>query len=316
MIKPFPKPSTKRPRLPRRNAVTIIAGFKSYEGVVLCADTQETVEHAKRHVPKLRFEPHKYKSLDSSEVHDSNLAAAFCGAGEGPFIDKLVEEAWKRAEPATSLGDACTEIETSIKQQYRDFGRIYQRGMCPEVQLIFGVKMDGDSKLFTAMGPIVNERQGYDSGGVGHYMADFLARRMYKDYLTLHQCVILAAYILFQSKEHVEGCGGDSQIAVLRENGASGSVNWSRIKAITTLLDSADSEVGTLLLHSANLELEDKNFKETIDLTITLLDTFRSNQRDEIAKWNGVFNIFGGDKKYDYFGLPMPSDDQKSEPDK
>ena len=37
--------------------MTIIAGFKCSEGIVICADTQETIGTSKRSVPKLRFEP-------------------------------------------------------------------------------------------------------------------------------------------------------------------------------------------------------------------------------------------------------------------
>ena len=44
-------------RLPERRTVTIIAGFRSTLGVVLCSDTQETIEFAKRHVAKLKVYP-------------------------------------------------------------------------------------------------------------------------------------------------------------------------------------------------------------------------------------------------------------------
>jgi 20S proteasome alpha/beta subunit len=249
----YPEPLNKYPfdktkRLSgRRKAVTIIAGFKSYEGIVLCADTQETLEHSKRNIPKLRFEP-KNKRGFPEQVSPDDLAVAFCGAGDGPFIDKLASEAWEEASIATSLDEACEAIEVSIKNTYKEFGAIYQQGMCPEVQLIFGVKMHRKSRLFSAMGPIVNEKSGYDCGGVGHYMADFLASRMYKEYLPIHQCVILAAYILFQSKEHVDGCGGDNQIVVLREDGSSGAVDWKRISAIMELLGKSDLEISELLL--------------------------------------------------------------------
>jgi 20S proteasome alpha/beta subunit len=61
MISPFPKPRIFRPkprRLQKRRAVTIVAGFKTIDGIVLCADTQETIGGiSKRNVPKLRFEP-------------------------------------------------------------------------------------------------------------------------------------------------------------------------------------------------------------------------------------------------------------------
>jgi len=297
--------------------VTIIAGFKSYEGVVLCADTQETREHAKRKVSKLRYEPHSPLAGDKW-VNHSNLAAAFCGAGDGPFIDKLVEEAWKAAENSTSLDEACVNIKGSIEYQHEKFAKIYQPGFLPETQLIFGVKMDGDSRLFTSLGPVVNEKQGYDSGGVGYYMADFLAGRMYKDHLTVRQCVILAAYILYQAKEHVEGCGGDSQIVVLRERESSGHVDWRRVEAITKLLEHADHEIGELLLRSANLDIEDKELKESIDLSVYFLDLFRQNEKDSLEKSeasNKAMAVAFGvtPEKTDSLGLPMPLDDQTSE---
>ena len=107
--------------------MTIVAGFKSYQGVVLCADTQETVLHSKRHVPKLRFEPdsltHSIRKSMDQEVTD--VAAAFCGAGDGPFIDKLINEAWKTAQKAKSLQEAGERIEATIKGVYREFGKIY-----------------------------------------------------------------------------------------------------------------------------------------------------------------------------------------------
>ncbi len=103
LSKPFFRYPNQRPeRLPERRAVTIIAGFKGYDGVILCADTQETVQGFKRKVPKLRVEPEK---------GGGDLAVAFCGAGHGPFIDKVVERAWKDAQIAGSLDDACAEIE-------------------------------------------------------------------------------------------------------------------------------------------------------------------------------------------------------------
>jgi hypothetical protein len=295
--------------------VTIIAGFKSYEGVVLCADTQETREHAKRKVSKVRFEP---RNIHGLEIHHSNLAAAFCGAGDGPFIDKLIEEAWKAAKDSSSLDEACENIKGSIEYQHEKFGKIYQPGFVPETQLIFGIKMDGDSKLFTSLGPVVNEKDGYDSGGIGYYMADFLAGRMYKDHLTVRQCVILAAYILYQAKEHVEGCGGDSQIVVLRERESSGFVDWRRIEAITKLLSHADHEIGDLLLTSANLDITDEKLKETIDLSISFLHIFRNNGKEELERSEEVDGYTAAalgvtPDKTDSLGLPMSSDDQTSE---
>lgn len=302
----------------RRKAVTIIAGFKCYEGVVLCADTQETLEHAKRNIPKLRFEPKNQHGFPE-QVSPDDLAVAFCGAGDGPFIDKLASVAWEDASVATSIDEACEAIENSIKRTYREFGLIYQQGLCPEVQLIFGVKMHHKSRLFSAVGPIVNEKSGYDCGGVGHYMADFLASRMYSEYLPVHQCVILAAYILFQSKEHVDGCGGDSQIVVLREDGSSGAVDWKRVKAITELLSQSDRDISELLLAAARLSTPDDKLKDSISNAKEMLEVFRSNQRDELERWDAMLSPPAGEVivKTDALGLPeQPINNAEAEDDK
>ena len=110
--------------------MTIIAGFKCLDGIVVCADTQETVgNYSKRNVPKLRFEA----PIGAMKVLGgySNVALAVCGAGHGPFIDKLADEAWKSVEVTKNIDEACIAAEEAIKRTYEEFGRIYQTGMCP-----------------------------------------------------------------------------------------------------------------------------------------------------------------------------------------
>ncbi len=164
---PFPKPT--RPL--ERRAVTIVAGFKCKDGVVLCADTQETIEHTKITAPKLRFEPRDMDSYDGP----SELMAVFAGAGEGPFVDKLVERTWEDMQVASTFDEACYEAEKSIKLTYKEYGQIFQTGYCPSVELIYGIKMDGQSKLFLANGAVVNEKLGFANGGIGLYLSNFLS---------------------------------------------------------------------------------------------------------------------------------------------
>jgi hypothetical protein len=132
-----------------------------------------------------------------------------------------------------------------------------------------------------AVGPAVNEKQEYCTGGIGTYMADFLPARVYTDGLTVQQCVILAAYILFQTKEHVDGCGGKSHIAILREDGPSGLVDSQRVEAITENLQRPGAELGSLLLASSNLDLSDGEFREQADSAYKFLEMFREEQRKD-----------------------------------
>jgi 20S proteasome alpha/beta subunit len=302
-FKPFPGPDFKPKRLPQRKALTIIAGFRCSEGIVLCADTQETSGSSKKDVPKLRFS-------ERGILTDTPLAVAFCGAGPGPFIDRMIDQAWEDVQVATTLDEACDEIKRSIEETYKRYGSIFQDGQCPTADLIYGVKASGGSRLFCANGPIVNEKD-YYSSGAGYYMADFLAKRMYSKNLNLRQCAILAAFIIFQAKEHVDGCGGATHIGVLRDEGVSGLAEAENIKAITEMADSADISFGRMLLQAADLDLSSDEFMKPAAEEIEYLDRLREAQKNNLQKsglWNlrRVLGSMGTTPDSDFLGLPIP----------
>jgi 20S proteasome alpha/beta subunit len=279
---PLPKPS----RLSERKAVTIIAGFKCNDGIVLCADTQETIEHSKRQVPKLRLEPSPYIASAKQVLTGKDLAVAFCGAGSGPFIDKLVDRAWQSAKDATGLDDACRRIDESIQNMYKEYGQIYQfLGGCPQVEIIFGVKMEGKSRLFKADGPIVNEKDRYESGGIGYYMADFLASKMYNYNLTVNQLIVLSLYVVFEAKEHVDGCGGESHLAVLRNQGHTGREGLIHTLTVTELLKEIDRRAASIVLDSADMSLDDARFRIRLNETTELIVTDRQTARGKLEDW-------------------------------
>ena len=296
--------------------MTVVGGFRCSKGIVLLADTQETVGDVyKRNVPKLRFEesPRAYKSLGGSD-----LAVAFCGAtNKGPFVDKLVDRAWVAGRNESDIDDVCEAIEKSIEETYRHYGTIYQPGYMPDAELIYGVKMNGSSRLFTAHGPEVNRQEKYCIGGVGTYLGGFLAERMYTEGLTVQQCVILAAYILFQTKEHVNGCGGESHIAVLREDGPSGKVDSQRVESITKNLERADAELGTLLLASSNLDLGDKGFRNETKRVYDFLKLWRDDQKEDLQRWEqfrrSFDSLYGLTVKRDSLGLESIQEEKDEE---
>jgi hypothetical protein len=314
----MPKPQLQQAMRPReRRHVTIVAGFKCHEGLVLCADTQETVNQlSKRNVPKLIFQPSAYV-VQTKEIHTDEMAVSFCGAADnGPFVDKLVENAWEDAQMGSSLDEACLLIEGSIKKTYREYGQIFQTGYCPSADLIYGVKMFGSSRLFSASGPIVNERNTFYSGGAGYYMADFLASRMYTRHLSLRQCAILAAYILFQAKEHVDGCGGESQIAVMRNEGVSGNANAASVERLNRLFSKFDSAVGGLILNATDLEIEDRHLLGSIESLHDYMVKCRADEQPNYKRFSQLRafgQLLGVDAMYpegriDEFGLPLPKE--------
>jgi hypothetical protein len=252
--------------------------------------------------------------MESMVNHD--LALAICGAGEGPFIDKITSQAWDAVRHVTDVWEAAERIETMIKETYREFGQIYQTGACPSVELIYGIKIGGLSRLFHAIGPVVNERD-YASSGTGYYMADFLAARMRgTGYLTVRQSVILAAYILLQAKEHVEGCGGDSHIAVLRESEPSGMVDYNLIEHLTKFLEHADHCTGETLLTASDFSLSTEEVAKSISESLGYLKSAREHEikkMEEDKRFSLVYALgFTGEKD----DLGITAEFKPSNPDK
>jgi len=283
--------------------VTIIAGFRCKDGIVICADTQETLGPAKRSVSKLQCFNGPVLNQDLTELVNHDLSLAICGAGDGPFIDKITNQAWDAVRYVSDILEAAERIESMIKETYQDFGQIYQIGSCPHAELIYGIKMGSYSKLFQATGPIVNEKD-YVSSGIGHYLADFLTSKMRgSNRLTVRQSLILAAYILFQAKEHVEGCGGDSHIAVLRESESSGMVDFRLIEHLNEYLRIADRYTGEMLLTAADFSVSNADVSKELSESVSLLAYLREREMERLAQ----------DRQFEYFakalGIEYPRDD-------
>ena len=132
--------------------------------------------------------------------------------------------------------------------------------------------------------------------------SDFLASKMHYPELNIRQCAILAAYVLHEAKEHVDGCGGDSQIAVLRNDGTCGIIGWHRIGEITELVSLADETAGDLLMALADIEQDDQKTAEVVNFNLDLMSRLRDSYREKTKRQETPeFHA-----SIDMLGLPLP----------
>jgi 20S proteasome alpha/beta subunit len=291
--------------------MTIIVGFKCQGGIVVCADTQETLGPAKRNFPKLEFTHGPTWSAEQNKMINDDLAIAMCGAGDGPFVDKVASRAWDALRGVADIYEASDAVESMIKETYREFGQIYQAGSFPQAELIYGITIGDQSRLFQASGPLVNEKN-YASSGIGYYLADFLAGRMGANgehgWLTTRQCVVIAAYILFQAREHVEGCGGNSHIAVLRESESSGMVDFRLVEHVTEYLKLADGFMGEMLRETADFSMTDSTLTERIESLIGTIKFVRDEEMSKLKedqKFDRSIWPIASERPTDDLGLPI-----------
>jgi hypothetical protein len=271
--------------------VTIVAGFRCADGVVLCADTQETLAASKTHVPKLRFEPREHELVGD---HKDDLVLAMAGSGNGPFIDKVVDKAWEDVQIAHSFDEACSEIEDSIKRTHQEYGLIFQTGYLPEANLIYAVKMHGQTKLFRSIGPLVSERITWAGDGTGYHLHNFFASRMYSPILPLQQLIVLAVYTIFQCKQFVDGCGGDTNVSVVNNAGESQSVPSSQVRWIEEHIRATDLFLDDILLKNADLTLSEEQLKLAYAMHLQCLSYARTEQQASKEKFDAFFKTLKG----------------------
>jgi len=266
--------------------MTIAAGFVARDGIVLCADTQETYgDLLKINTSKILIRPDEY--LPGPRV-------IFAGAGHGPFIDKLANEAWKRVyakTPQGSFSEVCDEIESSLKDTHEEFGRIYQPGTMPSAEMIYGVASEGRIGLFRATGPIVNPVEKYASVGIGLYLADYIHDRLGLASAGLADhgwYEILAVYLLQQAKDYISGCGGDSHVLTLGRNGKIRVVDRADVMLIANHVKQLDRNSSSVLMSTADLDLSDRELEGRIEIFLTLARNLRKEQkadRQRIEAW-------------------------------
>jgi 20S proteasome alpha/beta subunit len=193
--------------------MTYISAFHCNGGIVMCADTQETVESEKEYSEKLYI------------AGDQNYPLAIGGAGLGEAADALSQEIIERAnaaQPAT-IKELRSLIKASIENVYTKdvpisaWGRQYRTA-----QYLIAAKPRNDRfVIFKIVGRRVWLVEESVIIGYATAVNKALLKRLYRRNLPMQQAVMLAVYLVSMSKDIDAFVGGETRVAVVVENGAS-----------------------------------------------------------------------------------------------
>jgi hypothetical protein len=265
--------------------VTITVGFICHDGIVLGADSQESYEGSalKRSVPKLvAFPP---IDENDNEVHDRRVI--FTGAGDSALVDKLINEAWLEAAVSNpNIVEIATAIEKRIVDLYSEYNNVFPPGYMPSAQLTYGIWCGGETRLYYAQGPVINEigRQtglGYKALGMGNEITDYIRERILAKPKTLADAIVMTSYMLGQAIAHGQGCGGEIRISVLWNDGRAENVKVDNFA--TEILKELDNYVSFALLRAANPKTNDQVFSIIWDAVHKRIIKLRE-ARSEAAK--------------------------------
>jgi 20S proteasome alpha/beta subunit len=196
--------------------MTIAAGFVCADGIVLCADTQETTGYTKNNTEKIRH------------WKDDGLCIAITGAGDAELIETVGERiqhalVWEYSPKEIRWTDQVRDIIqqeiSSAFERYIAPYAAFPRDDWPGCDLLIVVTVKNEVNnyecLFKASGTTVRQIEfGGDCVGSGLILAKSLMERFCSSFMDLDELVLAMCYVMFQTKKWVEGCGGNTDLIV------------------------------------------------------------------------------------------------------
>lgn len=198
--------------------MTICIGMIASDGLLVAADSEENDGYFKRSQSKI------FTAIDGvplgPNMSGPSGACAIAGAGHGGYCDALSEQLTNLFLDSKDVVDVHllgSIFEERIKQFYQDHiipFAAYPPDERPNVGAIIGAYRRYTSTLFVTEGSTVRRGIPYCAIGTGQTFAMNLMDQLW-DSRPLSQMEILAAYIVYRTKESIGHCGKFTSVVSL-----------------------------------------------------------------------------------------------------
>ncbi len=233
--------------------MTIAIGFQCPDGIVLCADTQYTEGGVKYYRTKLH----------GLEFSQGKLAFAIAGSVDFALmtINKIKSEIGASAFTKMQITKC---MEAALLSVYREHLYPHPRYSYPDgpsFSLLVGMWSKSDALcLWAATETSIMEVEQFRCIGSGRDLGQSLADVFYEPTMRADEAVVLGSYIIMHAKKHVEGCGGDTQIRVLKNDGRAQKEDPIYTREREAYLDEFDQSIQRLFYACGTLDLPDDVF--------------------------------------------------------
>jgi hypothetical protein len=275
--------------------MTIAAGFPCSDGLILCADTQETIyTYAKVNTEKMR------------QLETPLYNVVFTGAGDSGLLEmsaQLMEQALLRENPNVDR-----EIERVLRDTWLE---IFNRHLAPysrfpsderpNPDLLIGVQYPTAAEFYRAYGTAFWHVREPQCVGTGVVLGKSLIAQLFDNSMTIRQGWLVALYVLHQAKTWVDGCGGNTDILLLScQNKLITRIPTTEVKELEEHFDQFNAYVHPLFISAADRSTSQSRFDEQM-----------KQFRLDMLALRGKFMEFEEFAKHLYAltGIPIPTDD-------
>lgn len=213
--------------------MTIVAGFRCTDGIVLCADQQ---------VSSVGF--HKYFETKIAARDGLIEAIAFAYAGLPSLAREAREKIMKvldnRELSNEVVYEAADEVLTNMGRQYAEV----------ELQLLIGVvTVSGDGPAIIKFdGKGLHTADDLSFLGVGDSsLVHFLADALYSDKMTTKEAADLGIYIVHKAEQYVDHCGGPIDVLLVNESCSCSLLSEMEIQEKIKKMEAQEAYLGDLI---------------------------------------------------------------------
>jgi len=240
--------------------VTIAIGIIARDGLVIAADTQETVGGHKSDESKLLV-------ANQGLAKEKLGAMAVTGAGDAGYLDSLNQELCaaflsKKKWPKDSL---LRKTKKVVRQFHDDNVVPYAKWPehdRPQLSLVIAAQTDKINALWSTDRSAVSMAKRYCAVGLGSAYAQVMLRRFWTKMDTV-KAASLAAYVIFHVKNTVDGCGKQTQIVILKDGFASW-ISQSNLNLLEGAFDNYVTHENLMLHFILGLDLRQPNIEHEL----------------------------------------------------
>jgi 20S proteasome alpha/beta subunit len=270
-------------RLPERKPMTLIAGLKCVDGIVLAADTEESTYLTRGRARKLVT---RTFSQGKNKKNPRTVAIAIAGAGSAALIDTAVEQVFEAVSQTkgTTVRHLKTTIRDALLRFYRHDLSNYptQNPLDNIIDLLCGVRAaNGELALYRASGPLIHTVSGFALCGSGEIIRH-VVEELYQPTIAVPRAVALVLHLLNLGKRYVTGVGGDSEILTLMTDGIPTQERLGGIRIKEQHLDHFNHLLGELLLKFPDKSITPEAFASAMTQIAADVQDLRDRQATEL----------------------------------
>lgn len=197
--------------------MTIALGLVAVDGLVLASDSEHSVgDYFKTSGQKVFFR--STQPMGSSKDKFLPHGVGVTGSGTTAYIEAMQQNLIETYQKLYDEGMG--DLESAFAKSLRDFyadnifpfaNHPYEDR--PSVSLIIGQECSYSAQLWATELTTIRRCTKYAAVGAGGFFATSLLWRLYLDSSDMTTMVLLAAYVIFQVKQHIPGCGQSTQFS-------------------------------------------------------------------------------------------------------